>query len=390
MKILFLSLYFEPDLCAGSFRNTCLFKELCKQKTDDDFIHVITAKPHRYSLFTPECPEKEEGDGYQIERVSLGKHNNGFKGQIISFAQFYREAKRLTKGHKYDVVYASSSRLFTAYLGKVIAKRNNAKLYLDIRDIFVDTIKDVFSKKHLVRAGLIPILKLIERYTFAQAHHINLVSEGFKGYFAKYTNPQYTYFTNGIDECFLYPKPEQQYNDFKTIVYAGNIGEGQGLDKVIPRLATELGEKYRIQIIGSGGALKLLVDAIAIQNIGNVEIIDPVSRDVLLKYYEDADFLFFHLNDYDAFKKVLPSKLFEYSTYNVPIVAGVSGYAAEFMKQMPMSFVAGCCDYKSMAEYIKNYTPQNVSRNSRNEFIEKYTRINIMARMAGTILKIKQ
>ena len=30
MKILFLTYYFEPDLCAGSFRNTSLFKELLK------------------------------------------------------------------------------------------------------------------------------------------------------------------------------------------------------------------------------------------------------------------------------------------------------------------------------------------------------------------------
>ena len=42
MKILFLTFYFEPDLCAGSFRNTPLFRELLRQMNEKDWIHVIT------------------------------------------------------------------------------------------------------------------------------------------------------------------------------------------------------------------------------------------------------------------------------------------------------------------------------------------------------------
>jgi hypothetical protein len=43
----------------------------------------------------------------------------------------------------YDLVLATSSRLMTAALGALIARRKRARLYLDIRDIFVDTIGDV-------------------------------------------------------------------------------------------------------------------------------------------------------------------------------------------------------------------------------------------------------
>lgn len=31
MRLLFLTYYFEPDLCAGSFRNTSLFHEIRKR-----------------------------------------------------------------------------------------------------------------------------------------------------------------------------------------------------------------------------------------------------------------------------------------------------------------------------------------------------------------------
>ena len=40
----------------------------------------------------------------------------------------------------------------------------------------------------------------------------------------------------------------------------------------------------------------------------------------------------FFTNDYEEFRKVLPSKLFEYGAINKPILAGISGYSEEFAK----------------------------------------------------------
>ena len=45
-------------------------------------------------------------------------------------------------------------------------------------------------------------------------------------------------------------------------------------------------------------------------------LINPVSRDELRIFYDQSDFLFLHLNDYQAFRKVLPSKIFELATFN--------------------------------------------------------------------------
>ena len=42
--------------------------------------------------------------------------------------------------------------------------------------------------------------------------------------------------------------------------------------------------------------------------------------------------LFIHLNAYPAFEKVLPSKIFEYAATGKPILAGVSGYSADFIR----------------------------------------------------------
>ena len=62
----------------------------------------------------------------------------------------------------------------------------------------------------------------------------------------------------------------------------------------------------------------------------NIVYLPPVKRDSLIKIYKSADILFLHLNDLNVFKKVLPSKLFEYVVTGKPIWAGISGYASDF------------------------------------------------------------
>jgi glycosyltransferase involved in cell wall biosynthesis len=232
-------------------------------------------------------------------------------------------------------------------------------------------------------------LKLIENWTFDYAKHINLISGGFRTYFSKFNNTEFTFFTNGIDEEFLATKPaaekSEKVGNRKTIVYAGNIGEGQGLHKVIPQAAKELGSEFEFIIIGDGGTKKLLQDEIENLSTSNVVLEKPVNRKELQGIYNNADYLFIHLNDYPAFRKVLPSKIFELATFGKPIIAGVSGFAAEFIKnEVSDSFVFDPCDVKSLTVFLKN---DNLKRNiNRDAFIQKFKRCSINDEMAKSIL----
>lgn len=388
MKLLFLTFYFEPDLCAGSFRNTPLFKELLSQITDQDFIHVITSQPHRYSTYKAEGKKVETNARYRIDRINIPPHTSGLLGQIRSFYVFYYEALKLVKGEHYDLVYASSSRLFTAFLGKKIAVGKHTPLYLDIRDIFVDTMKDILKDVKYLQWPFERVFKQVEHYTFSKAEHINLVSEGFKGYFEQYHYPQYSYFTNGIDDLFLNVETGEclPVKNTREILYAGNIGKGQGLEKIIPQAALRLGKGYFFRIVGDGGTRQMLIDKLKELKVQNVELNDPVSRGQLMNYYRQADFLFLHLNDYDAFKKVLPSKLFEYAAFNKPIIAGVAGYAQRFIAEnINHCILFHPTDVEDMVKQLLDYQICPVSRKG---FVEKFARKNIMRDMAKDILQI--
>lgn len=147
MRYLILTFYYEPDLCAGSFRNTAFVKELQCQLNEDDAVDVITTMPNRYHTFNITALEYEKKVNISIFRIKLSEHKSGFIDQIFSFKDYYQGVKKITKQKKYDIIFASSSRLFTAFIGARISRKINIPLYLDIRDIFSETISQVVPNK---------------------------------------------------------------------------------------------------------------------------------------------------------------------------------------------------------------------------------------------------
>lgn len=386
-RIVYLTFYFRPDLCAGSFRNSPLALELAKQ-AKDALIEVYTTLPNRYSTFDADAPEFEEFNNLRIHRITLPPHKSGMLDQVFSFLKYYKEVSRLNKGKKADLVFASSSRLFTAFLGYRIAKKTKIPLYLDIRDIFVDTMNDVF-KSQILKVIVLPVLKFIESRTFNYANHINLISGGFNEYFQKFKKSTFSFYSNGIDDEFLIENNIALNNNSesgkKVIVYAGNLGEGQGLHKIVPQTAKLLGNKFEFLIIGDGGTKRLLQTEIEKTGINNVILKNPISRNELQKVYSTADYLFLHLNDYPAFRKVLPSKIFELATFKKPILAGVSGFSAQFIKdEINNSYVFNPCDYRALANHLLN--PEENLNIDRSDFLQKFKRSIINEKMATSIL----
>jgi len=385
LRILFLSFYYNPDLCAGSFRSTALVEELKKYSNCE--IDIITTLPNRYASFSADAQKVENSSNVTTHRVALPSHKSGFMDQIVAFIAYYREARRIVSNKQYDVVYATSSRLFTAFLGARIANKKRLPLYLDIRDIFVDTINDVFSSKVATLAK--PILLTVEKYTFRRAQRINLVSRGFKQYFEqRYPEPEYRWYTNGIDKEFLDIKPifksEAKQSNMLQVTYAGNLGEGQGLHKILPQLAKMMEARVEFNVIGDGGRKVQLEDELKSNGTINVKILSPVNRGELVTIYEKSDILFLHLNNYSAFKKVLPSKIFEYGAMGKPIWAGVSGYAAEFLNAEVENSVV--FEPGNPQQALDLFDSLDLGLTKREDFITKYARKTIMTNMAKDLV----
>ena len=231
LKILVLSFYFRPDLSAGSFRTTALVDALMRKMPADGQIDVLTTLPNRYSSFSVEAPAEERIPGLSIVRTELPLHQSGMLDQARAFISFAQDVLHQIRGREYDLVFATSSRLMTAVLGAWVARKKRIPLYLDIRDIFVDTIKDVLPRHVAMLAK--PVFSLLEWWVINRASKVNLVSQGFAEYFStRYPKQKFSYFTNGIDSEFLsipVLEPGVRTRDVVEVLYAGNLGEGNGL-----------------------------------------------------------------------------------------------------------------------------------------------------------------
>lgn len=389
MKILVLSFYFTPDLCAGAFRTEALVQALV-QRFPRAQLDVVSTLPNRYQSFSAEAPETEQWPGLRITRIALPSHRSGMRDQSRAFLRYYRETQRMIRSEAYDLVIGTSSRLMTAVLAARVARQKSALLYLDIRDIFVDTIGDVLQPTLAVITK--PLFSIIEKWAFSTADQINLVSRGFESYFrTRYPRQKISFFPNGIDAEFMapvvVPEPTIRRGEV-TILYAGNIGEGQGLHHILPELALRMQGQARFRVIGDGGRINVLRQVLAKRQVDNVELLAPMRRDALIKEYLAADVLFLHLNDYDAFRKVLPSKIFEYSALGKPVWAGVAGYAAEFLAQeVDNAAVFPPCDAATAMQVFDQLT---LGTASRPAFLQKFSRDNIMRDMAADIDQLLQ
>lgn len=383
MRILILSFYYEPDLSAGSFRASGLVKELIKIIAPEDRIDVLTTQPNRYASYVLTALPEETREQLLIKRFTLPGHHNRFKDQVYCFISYAWQTLKATHNREYDLVFATSGRLLTATLGAVIAKRKGAKLFLDIRDIFVDTLKDILSPKAALY--LLPFFRYIEKWTIRAAQHINLVSMGFQSYFqGRYPDQPFSFIPNGIDDIFLsFNYQKIISNEKKMVLYAGNIGEGQGLSNIIPSIARALSDTHEFWIVGDGGQRSDLARLVC--DVSNVYLLPPVKREKLLDLYKKSDILLLHLNNYSAFKKVLPSKIFEYAATGKPIIAGVDGYAANFLQEVPGVIIFPPCNVR---EALVAFSQARKPHIDRYEFTQHFRRDNLMREMANLLFSL--
>ncbi len=130
-----------------------------------------------------------------------------------------------------------------------------------------------------------------------------------------------------------------------------------GLDVVL-RAAKLLKNKQRNDIkfllIGSGAVKAQLQQQALEENLDNIVFVGRQDKHLIPGFLSITDACLVHLKKTELFKTVLPSKIFESAAMAKPIVLGIEGFAAEFVKQAN----AGICiepeNAEQLAQEVKN------------------------------------
>jgi len=329
-KIFLISYDYLPYKKPSSFRLYPIAEELKKNKNYK--VIILTSSNNTDSK-----------NIYNSRRVSFLKR---FKliNLIFNYILFYFLIFKHSFDKEIDRVFVTSSKTFTAFFTCVFFSKK-CPIYYDMRDSFVSNI--LYHNR--LSIFFYPILILINKYTLTRAARVNLVSKGFLKTFPNKNNyiKKLDFYSHGVEDVFLNKKITKKSNkNNKIIVYAGNIGWGQGLSNIIPLLAYHLEQyQYKFIICGSGADKEKLISNISKYSLKNVFFKENLNRNKLINLYSQASIFFVHLNEIESLKMVIPSKIYEILTFKKPILFG--------------AFVENLDNFKVKSKYIYNFYPNN-------------------------------
>lgn len=387
-----------------------LTKELLKNNKNLN-VWVLCSVAKRYGFKSKNSLDlsKEEIRRIKIIRFWIPSLGKGVLGSAIAYSFFLIPAIIFSLFIRPDIILSSTAKLLTGFAASISSKLLNRKLFLDIRDTFSDNYFYFFRwKKRIIFVGL---LMLIENIVIKSAYSINLVSSGFDNAFygwqemLKTKKIRITYFTNGIEsrvinQIMKESKKAKAKDGFYKILYAGNLGIGQDIYSLIKDLENNqsiikkmIKNKIKILIYGSGGQLgdikKLLLNDSSKENKLISKVIEYrglISKKDIIGFYSEVDCLMLQLGQFSSLSMVIPSKIFEYSATNLPILFGAKGFSREFIQNIDGTIYFKQGDAESFYKSIIKAMKKNKIIENREKFLSRYKSDDIYKKYAHHIL----
>lgn len=355
MKILLLTQWFDPEPC---FKGLAFARELKRQGHE---VSVLTGFPNYpggrlYPGYCVKPWQRETMDGIPILRVPLyPSHDRSALGRILNYTSFaVAAAIGVFALPKPDVVYVYSPPP-TAALGAVLLRAfRGVPFVLDVQDMWPDTLGATGMVSH---SGLIACIRWWLHAVYRRAARITVLSRGFFTLLAARGVPadRITVIPNwSLEGAPGGEASKQEDTAFFDVVYAGNIGLGQGLEVVLDA-ATALRQRMpnvRFLIAGDGvDAGQLRADAAA-QGLGNIVFLGRLPPTDMPKLFAGATALLVHLRDEPIFAVTIPSKTQAYLRAGKPILMGVRGDAADMVRDAGAGIAFEPGNGKALAEAV--------------------------------------
>ena len=362
MRILFITDNFPPEVNAPATRNF----EHCKEWVQKgDRVTVITCAPNFpkgkvYEGYKNKLFQKEEIEGIEVIRVwSYISANEGFAKRILDFLSFAFMAFWVGLFKKADVIIGTSPQFFTTWTAETLSFIKRKPWVFELRDLWPESIKAVGAISG--DSKIFKTLEKIELRLYKRSSRVisvtnsfkeNLISRGIDG-------DKIRVVRNGANlERFSKRERHRLWEeklglkDKFVIGYVGTHGMAHKLDFILKSWPKERSDLHLL-LMGDG-AEKMKLQKLAIElNICNITFLDSMSKEDVPDILSLMDVSLVPLKKSDLFKTVIPSKIFENSAMQIPILLGVEGESAEIVNK----FGAGLC-----------FEPEN-----KTSFVERLT-----------------
>jgi glycosyltransferase involved in cell wall biosynthesis len=345
VRVLIFSDNFVPEVCAPATR---IFQH-CKHLVESgDSVTVITCHPNfpqgkLFPGFKNSLFRIENIDGITVVRVWSYMHENkGFLLRTLDHLSYAVSSLlvSLYLSIKVDLVISTSPQFFAIFPGIFFAKLKKIKFIVEIRDLWPEGI--IFLNRG---SRIFKLLTKIEEWIYKRSDGIIVVTSSFRGEIIRRTQIDGSFVKvvyNGSDLVVKTSNSDYSENirklknEGKCIVgYAGTIGESHGIDFLIKQIMyfSKTSCNLHFVIIGAGSSSVLLNNAIKEQHLTNVSILGFLNKENTQSCVREFDVGLVMLRDFEPYRKVIPSKMFELAAMDVPILLGLQGEALQILNK---------------------------------------------------------
>lgn len=349
MKILFITDNFPPEVNAPATRTYEHIKEWIKDESVE--ATVLTCFPNFphgkvYNGYKNKLYQREKFHGIYVIRVwSYMSKNEGFIKRVLDYISFAFMAFIVGLFQKFDLIVATSPQFFTTWAGYGLSKIKRRPWVFELRDLWPESIKTVGAMK---QGKIIEILEKIELGLYKSSNLVIAVTEAFRqNLIARgIDGNKIKVITNGSNLDLFSPREKDGgllsqlgLKDKFIVGYIGTHGMAHSLDFIITTISKIKDEKFHFLFVGDGAVKEKIVNLAADFGLKNVTFLDSVSKDEVPRFLSICDTMLAPLKKDDNFKTVIPSKIFEASAMQRPILLGVEGQAKEILE----AYGAGAC-----------------------------------------------
>lgn len=397
MNILFLTL--------GRIEQRGIYSCLIdKMKAMGDNVFVVSPIERKYKKETS-ISEKNNIKILKVKSGNIQKVNKIEKGisTIRLQYQIIKAIRKYFKDIKFDLVIYSTPPITFSKVIKFIKKRDDAKSYLMLKDIFPQNAVDLDMIK---REGLIhKYFRLKEIDLYKNSDFIGCMSKANVNYLIEHNNfieeQKVEVLPNTITpENMEYigigcvGKIRKKYNiplNKKVFIYGGNLGKPQGIDFILECInENEKRNNTFLLLIGSGTEYEKVSSYIIEKSIKNTRIYSYMPKDEYDNIVKACDAGLVFLDKRFTIPNI-PSRILTYMEYSMPIIAATdkntdlesilvggnfglwseSGKVEDFFKNLDM-----ICNDSKLSEQMgtngRRYLEQNYTSDIAYEIIMKH------------------
>lgn len=342
MKILVFSQYFYPE----NFRINTLCRELVQRGHQ---VTVVTGFPQYpigriYEGYGFDIPYETQWNGVRICRVKVHPRGSNLLGMLRNTVDYVVEANKWVKACRetFDAVYVFEVSPVTVGLPAVAYKKKfGVPMFFNLQDLWPENVEEVLGIRFP------PLTWLINRIVdqiYNASNKILCTSNGFADNLRRRGVPE--------EKIVFWPqfclapdltqaeKPDIYTEDTFNIVFAGNLGDAQGLDLMVEAARELKGSGIRWDLVGDGRARARLEQKVKVCGVSEeVVFVGRVSETEADRYVHFADCAYLSFKDNKIFNMTLPAKLQTYLACGTPILAAAGGESARLVGDNGIGFV---------------------------------------------------